>query len=125
MPRPMRAFEKLVKDYPDQKDLIALANKYLAGAMPLMPAPWVDGEEMQLDIKFPTGFKIGTACYRVNAGETNGQKIWRLALAALRGRPAVQPGGSGSRLVQAHPLPVEDQPDRRGGRDLFARATRS
>ena len=44
-----------------------------------MPAPWVDGEEMQLDIKFPTGFKIGTACYRVNAGETNGQKIWRLA----------------------------------------------
>src|ERR1017187_3196815 len=74
------AFEKLVKDYPDQKDLIALANKYLTSAMPLMPAPWVDGEEMQLDIKFPTGYKIGSACYRVNAGETNGQKIWRLSM---------------------------------------------
>src|ERR1019366_271427 len=73
------AFEKLVKDYPDQKDLIALANKYLTSAMPLMPAPWVDGEEMQLDIKFPTGFKIGSACYRVYAGEANGQKIWRLS----------------------------------------------
>ena len=73
------AFEKLLRDYPDQKDLIALANKYLAGAMPLMPAPWVDGEEMQLDIKFPAGFKIGSACYRVHAGETNGQKTWRLA----------------------------------------------
>jgi hypothetical protein len=73
------AFDKLVRDYPDQKDLIALANKYLAGAMPLLPAPWVDGEEMQLDIKFPTGFKIGTACYRVEAGESNGQKTWRLA----------------------------------------------
>src|ERR1035437_3986705 len=72
------AFEKLLKDYPDQKDLIALANKYLASAMPLMPAPWVDGEEMQLDIKFPSGIKIGTASYRVNSGETNGQKIWRL-----------------------------------------------
>ena len=72
------AFEKLARDYPDQKDLITLANKYLAGAMPLLPAPWVDGEELQLDIKFPTGFKIGTACYGVNAGETNGQKIWRL-----------------------------------------------
>jgi hypothetical protein len=46
--------------------------------MPLQPAPWVDGEEMQLDIKFPTGFKLGTACYGVNSGETNGQKIWRL-----------------------------------------------
>ena len=33
------AFEKLVRDYPDQKDLIGLANKYLAGAMPLLPAP--------------------------------------------------------------------------------------
>ena len=73
------AFEKLVKNYPDQKDLIALANKYLTSAMPLMPAPWVDGEELQLDIKFPTGYKIGSACYRVNAGEANGQKIWRLA----------------------------------------------
>jgi hypothetical protein len=72
------AFQKLVKDYADQKDLIALANEYLASAMPLMPAPWVDGEEMQIDIKFPTGYKIGSACYRVNAGETNGQKIWRL-----------------------------------------------
>ena len=72
------AFEKLLKDYPDQKDLIALANKYLANAMPLMPAPWVDGEEMQLDLKFPSGIKIGTACYRVYAGEANGQKIWRL-----------------------------------------------
>jgi hypothetical protein len=73
------AFEKLVADYPDQKDLIALANKYLAGAMPLLPAPWVDGEEMRLDIKFPTGFKLGTACYRVNAGESNGRKVWRLS----------------------------------------------
>ena len=72
------AFEKLGRDYPDQKDLIALANKYLANAMPLMPAPWVDGEEMQLDLKFPSGIKIGTACYRVYAGEANGQKIWRL-----------------------------------------------
>src|ERR1035437_10969893 len=65
------AFEKLVKDYPDQKDLIALANKYLANAMPLMPSPWVDGEEQQLDIKFPSGFKIGSATYYVSAGETN------------------------------------------------------
>ena len=73
------AFEKLIKDYPDQKDLIAQASKYLADAMSLLPAPWVDGEEMQFDIKFPAGYKIGTACYRVNAGETNGQKIWRLA----------------------------------------------
>jgi hypothetical protein len=79
------AFQKVVHDYPDQKDLVALASKYLAGAMPLGPAPWVDGEEMQLDIKFPTGFKVGTACYRVRAGETNGQKIWRLSSRLMAG----------------------------------------
>ncbi|HVM47054.1 MAG TPA: tetratricopeptide repeat protein, partial [Candidatus Acidoferrum sp.] len=72
------AFEKLLNDYPDQKDLIASANQYLAGAVALMPAPWADGEELQLDIKFPTGYKIGTACYAVNSGEANGQKTWRL-----------------------------------------------
>ena len=72
------AFQKLVADYPDQKDLIALANKYLANAMPLMPAPWVDGEEMNLDIKFATGFRIGMAQYRVESGELQGRKIWKL-----------------------------------------------
>jgi tetratricopeptide (TPR) repeat protein len=73
------AFEKVLRDYPDQKDLIASANKYLASAVSLMPAPWVDGEDMQLDIKFPTGFKIGAASYRISSGETNRQKTWRLA----------------------------------------------
>ncbi len=72
------AFVKLVADYADQTDLVALANKYLAEAMPLMPAPWLDGEDLRLDIKFPTGFKIGTAWYRVNSGELDGHKIWRL-----------------------------------------------
>src|SRR5512135_216469 len=30
------AFEKVLRDYPEQKDLIALANKYLAEAAPLL-----------------------------------------------------------------------------------------
>jgi tetratricopeptide (TPR) repeat protein len=72
------AFEKLVKDYPDQKELVQLANHYLAGTISLLPAPWVDGEDLRLDIKFPTGLKIGVASYTVNAGELNGKKIWRL-----------------------------------------------
>src|SRR2546422_623779 len=52
------AFEKLVKDYPDQKELIARANEYLAGSSALMPAPWVDGEELRLDIKLGGGLKV-------------------------------------------------------------------
>ncbi|HWY87420.1 MAG TPA: DUF3108 domain-containing protein, partial [Gemmataceae bacterium] len=43
----------------------------------LQPAPWQDGEEMQFDIK-REGATVGTYRYGVRAGETNGQKIWRL-----------------------------------------------
>jgi tetratricopeptide (TPR) repeat protein len=75
------AFEKLLKDYPDQKEYVKLANQYLIGAVALLPAPWADGEELKMDIKFPTGYKIGAAHYTVDAGETNGQKIWRLGMA--------------------------------------------
>ena len=79
------AFEKLLKDYPDQKELVTLSNKYLAGAMNLLPAPWEDGEDMQMDLKFPTGFKIGMASYRIRSGELNGQKIWRISSCMFAG----------------------------------------
>jgi tetratricopeptide (TPR) repeat protein len=71
-------FEKLVKDYPDQKELVALAQEYLAGAATLLPAPWVDGELLRLDIKLGSGFRIGPATYSASSGETNGRKIWKL-----------------------------------------------
>ena len=72
------AFETLVKDYPDQKDMVALARKYLAGAHALQPAPWSDGEDMRLDVKLAGGLKIGVVDYRMNSGQTtNGQRIWR------------------------------------------------
>ena len=79
------AFEKLVRDYPDQKELVRLASEYLAGAVALLPAPWADGEEMRLDIKTPTGFKLGFVRYTVRADTVKGQKIWRLGLRLVAG----------------------------------------
>ncbi len=73
------AFEKLVRDFPEQKELVTKASEYLARAAELLPAPWVDGEELQLDIKFPSGYKLGTIHYSADSGQTNGQKIWRLS----------------------------------------------
>ncbi len=72
------AFDKLLKDYPDQKDWVNRAREYLVGAAALAPAPWADGEELTLDIKFPTGFKLGTAIYTVKSGELEGHKTWRV-----------------------------------------------
>ena len=71
------AFEKLAKEYPEQKELISQANKYLAKSIGLLPAPWVNGEELILDIKFPTGFKLGSAKYAMEETVVNGRKAWR------------------------------------------------
>jgi hypothetical protein len=72
------AFQKVIKDFPDQKETVALARKYLAGAHPLQAAPWTDNEEMRLNIMTETGLKIGMADYTIQSGQTtNGQKTWR------------------------------------------------
>lgn len=72
------AFEKLISDFPDQTALIAKARDYLAGTLALLPAPWVDGERQRMDLKFSTGFKVGSAELTIRSGEVDGRKIWRL-----------------------------------------------
>jgi hypothetical protein len=72
------AFEALVKDYPDQKDIVALARDYLSRNSDLLPAPWADGEEARYDVKLGGGMKIGVGVWTADAGETNGLKIWRV-----------------------------------------------
>lgn len=72
-------FESLIKDYPDQTNVVALARKYLAGATALQPVPWQDNEDMRLDLRLAGGLKIGVAEYSVRAGETNGEKTWRFS----------------------------------------------
>jgi hypothetical protein len=79
------AFEKLIKDYPEQKELVGRAREYVAGAATLLPVPWEDGEEMQLDIKFPSGFKVGTAIYMIKSAESNGQKLWQAGTRTFAG----------------------------------------
>ena len=71
------AFEAVVKDYPGEKELVALARDYLARNNDLLPAPWADGEEERFDIKLAGGLKLGFGAWTADAGEMNGQKIWR------------------------------------------------
>src|SRR5258706_14973179 len=53
--------------------------EYVPSSTNLLPAPWTDGEEMRLDLKFSNGVKIASAAYSVNSGETSGIMVWRLA----------------------------------------------
>ena len=72
------AFDKLLKDYPDQKELIAKARQFMPGDLMLLPVPWTDGEALQYVFKFQSGFKIGTAVYQANLTDYNGKKVWRV-----------------------------------------------
>jgi serine/threonine protein kinase len=51
--------------------------KAALASLVLQPTPWVDGEEMQFDVSL-AGTKVGNLVYTIKAGQTNGQKIWRL-----------------------------------------------
>ncbi len=72
------AFEKLVKDHPGEKELVAAARKHLPGEIVLGPVPWVDGEVMHMALKLPTGMDIGTYAYYVKSSQVGGRKTWQV-----------------------------------------------
>ena len=72
------AFARLVRDYPNQKDIVARAYEYLASGANLLPVPWIDGEEMWFNVNLQSGLKVGIAHFAVASDEINGRKIWRL-----------------------------------------------
>ena len=59
------AFRKLIKDFPDQKKLVAKARKQVPEKPPfqLQPTPWKDGEVLQFGMKMGGGLDIGTAIW--------------------------------------------------------------
>ena len=72
------AFEKLIRDFPDEKELIAKAREHLPGDLALNPAPWATGERMQLTLKLAAGTDIGIVAYSADLLDEGGRKIWRL-----------------------------------------------
>ena len=60
------AFQKLIHDYPNEKELIAQARVYLPKQLEFGPVPWVDGERMQLNITLASGADIGVCEYRAD-----------------------------------------------------------
>src|ERR1017187_4044892 len=84
------AFEKLIHDFPNEKELIAQAREYLAGNLTLGPVPWVDGERMQLNIALASGMDIGTGEYRADlVTPVNGRQVWRVGARMMAGPQSV------------------------------------
>ena len=54
-----KAFDKLIADYPEQKELVAAARQQSPAGLKLIAPPWVEGETLRLKLKLPTGMSIG------------------------------------------------------------------
>ncbi len=83
------ALEKVVRQFPDQKELVAAARKHLPAAprLKLRPPMWGEGEALHYHIQLGGGLEIGTIIYAVEAAKVDGKKIWRFrsrTLAASR-----------------------------------------
>ena len=71
------AFEAVIENFPNAKELVAQARKHLPSDIKLLPAPWKMGERMQLNMKLPSGLDIGTMIYMVDDAERDGKAVTR------------------------------------------------
>jgi len=75
------AFARLSKSYPDQREIISKIPADPAGGIELKPAPWADGEILQLGAKVNLNMQqgsteTGTFTYKFRTYRENGKPAW-------------------------------------------------
>jgi hypothetical protein len=83
------AFERVIRDYPEQKELVANARGHLPADVALQPVPWTDGERLQYNLTVGSGLDIGTAEYRAVLREMGGRKVWEVGARMFAGAHSV------------------------------------
>ena len=71
----VKAFEQLIADYPEQKELVAKAREYMPADFKLLPAPWADGELLEYQMKLAGGKDYGTMVLTVEANPARPQNL--------------------------------------------------
>jgi tetratricopeptide (TPR) repeat protein len=70
-----KAFEKLVQDYSEEKELVAKAKEQLSTDTRLVSTPWGESELSEFQIKLPNGNVLGTKTTSIEPSETNPQNV--------------------------------------------------
>ncbi|TWU59311.1 hypothetical protein Poly51_20990 [Rubripirellula tenax] len=71
-----RAFQSVIDGYPAATDWVNKAKSQLATDTELLPVPWGEGDEMQLEMKLQTGLGIGVQVWRVAKSQHEGKPAW-------------------------------------------------
>jgi hypothetical protein len=77
------ALQKLIDEFPDQKEMVAQARKHLPDApqpLQLGPVPWADGEVLRMDLTLPVGRFMGIVFTTADKMTVDGRNIWRVGL---------------------------------------------
>jgi hypothetical protein len=73
------ALKEFVRQYPQEKELVAAAQKLLplSPGLKLQPACWADGEALHYIIQLGGGLELGTVIFSAESAQRDGKKIWR------------------------------------------------
>jgi len=71
------AWEAVASKYPEQTKWVKLAKSKLNSELKLLPFPWGEGDELQLEIKLPSGMDAGYQVWRVASGKHNDAPAWK------------------------------------------------
>jgi hypothetical protein len=69
-------FEKLKKQYSEQKTLLARIPPLPAASLKLNPAPWGDDETMLMQVKTADGKERTVVAYQVESAQIGGRPVW-------------------------------------------------
>lgn len=82
-----KAFEKLARDYPEEKELVAKIREFLPGELKLLPIPWPDDELTEYRSKLDNGVEVGRTIYSVEANPGNSQNVVFLTRGYIESMP--------------------------------------
>jgi len=73
------ALQEVVRRFPQEKELVAAAQKLLPiqPGLKLQPACWADGEALHFRIQLGGGLELGTIIFSAESAQRDGKKIWR------------------------------------------------
>ena len=71
------AFEAVVDNYPQQSKWVDMAKSQLEAELTLLPIPWGDGDELQLEMSLGNGKKVGYQVYRIQKSMHDGKPAWQ------------------------------------------------
>ena len=69
----VKAFQKLMQDYPEEKELIAKAREYVPNETKLLPIPWAENELSEFRLKLQNGLDAATIIYSIEPTAGNPQ----------------------------------------------------